>query len=381
MIARPLFHLVLVAALALSGAVQPALGERVFVRAASGQEGHAWLFGSQRQDAQSCWLAFPRHVAADPFNGQLSPFTFETVNGSGGQSGTPIPVSTYPEALAAMGDIADMAFAPVVAGPRPGACLSRLGPPPFAYPTMMTSASKLIVLSLLPNSYGIFEVAIARARADTAGGGALMLRPVNADDAQSYLVKGLSGAVAELERPEGMVPAAMVVEVTGEPLMARAVRFDLIRAAFEIIEARELEDERQTRANFTGVPFEILNVEAVTLAAGAGPVALTDGHGCWSAAPAGGQRAVRVTIALTDGEDATRGLSVVQDPDCGTAGARVIIEQRPNASSGWSVVRDCLTVSRAGEAPACAFDLRAPRQIRISVESGGAAGLSQLRLY
>ncbi|GLQ53806.1 hypothetical protein [Devosia nitrariae] len=381
MTARRLLRLLLLAALTLAVAVQPALGERVFVRAASGEEGHAWLFGSQRQDAQSCWLAFPRHVAADTFSGALAAFTFETVNGNGGESGTPIAVGAHPEALAAMGEIEDMAFAPVVAGPRPGACLSRLGPPPFAYPTMMRSASKLTMFSLLPNSFGIFEVAVSRARADAAGGGLLMLRPVNADDARAYLVKGLSGAVAELERPEGMVPVAMVIEVGGEPLMARAVRFDLIRAAFEVIEARGLEDQREARAAATGVPYEILDVEGVTLAAGTGPVSLVDGQDCWTAAPAGGQRAVRVTVALTDSQDATRGLSMVQSADCGTAGARVIIEQRPNASSGWTVARDCQTVSSAGEAPACALDLRAPRHIRISIEAGGAIGLSQLRLY
>jgi hypothetical protein len=74
-------------------------------------------------------------------------------------------------------------------------------------------------------------------------------------------------------------------------------------------------------------------------------------------------------------------LSVVQADGCGNAGGRVVIEQRPDASIGWSTAADCSTVATSGEAPACRLDLRAPRDIRISILADGPIGLTQLSLY
>lgn len=358
-----------------------ALAERVFVRAANGEEGHGWLFGSMRADTEHCWIAVPRHVIDDSFSGELQPFVFETSAGIGGESGRPVGVAEVPGALEAAGGIGDLAFATVVAGPGPEFCLSRLGLPGYAYQSILRKAPEVAVFSLLPTSFGLFRAIVSRALSDRVGGGLIRLRPLNQADGEYYFKQGLSGSVAEVEQPQGMKPLAMIIEVEESPPTALGVRFDLIRAAFELVEAEDRERRRTARAVTEGVPYRIDGFEGLNLSDGVGPLSLKEPLQCWKVAPRGGQSAVRVVISLDDPADSIGGVSVVQSEGCGAAPQSLTVEQRIGPDAAWSVAMDCETTRRLGEAAACPLDLRGPRQLRISLRGRGTMGVNELRLY
>lgn len=359
----------------------PARAERVLIRAATGEEGHGWLFGSARGGVVRCWIATPAHVVDDEGSGRLRPFVFETVGGVGGESDEPIGVAEVPGALAAAGGTQDLAFARVAAGPPPESCLSRLGLPQYAYDTVLRKAPEVAVFSLLPTSFGLFRAVVVKARSDAARGGLVRLRARSQADAETFLKKGLSGSVAEVEQPQGLQPFAMIIQVDAQPPAALAVRFDLIRAAFEIVEAADLKRLRQERAAAQGVPYRIDGFEGVSRSDGVGPLSLQQGDRCWQVAARGGMAAVRVTVSLADPGDAVRGVSVVQGAGCGEAPTPVAIEQRAGPAAAWSLAAECATVEALDSAPACPLDLRGPRQLRIAIQGRGVIGLRELRIY
>ena len=379
--ARARIASVWLAALCVLSAAGQADAERVFVRAASGQEGHAWLFGAEGQLANACWLAVPKHVIADPFSDQLLPFTFEDRTGTAGESGVPIAVGDVPGALEAAGGIDDLAFAPVVSGRATGECLSRLGLPKFAYESIIKTAPEVTVFSLVATSYGVFQTVVSKARSDAVGGGLMELRALDRGDAAYYFKQGLSGAVGEVQREQGMQPFAMILQVDPEKLVARAARFDLIRAAFEVVERDVAARNRTERAISEGVPYRVVSFEGLPVTAGVGPSSLLDPKTCWKVAAEGGSPSVAVTIELADANDSLKGLTLVQAAGCDQPPAHLTIQQRVDKSRAWSVATECQTVAAEGAEPACRLDLSGPRQLRIVATAGKPLGLSYLRLF
>lgn len=345
----------------------------VYVTTSNEEVGHAWLFGSRSGASKTCWLAVPRHVVLSFDRQSLLPLRFKTSTGAWGESGPPVAVSDVPGALEAAGD-EDLAFAPVLVGPRPGECLDRLGLPPFAYDAAINRRDPLFVFSLLPSSFGNFQVGVEAGM--LGDGGRLRLGAADATDSATYFKKGLSGAVAALARPSGTEPLAMILSV--DKAQALALRFDRIRAAFDLVEAVAVDADRQQMSATTGIPFEIDAFQGITR--GDGPsTAFAAPDACWRVAPEGGKRGVGVVIIPEDG--ALRGVSVLQAPGCGDAPLDVIVDQRPRGSTGWSLATRCTTVTALTDAAACRLDLRATRELRITVVTTGETGISAIRLY
>lgn len=366
-----------VAALALVLLATPAPAESVYVTTAAEKVGHAWLFGSRNAASSACWLAVPRHVV-ESFDGTtLEPIRFKRRSGEWGESGRPVAVAEVPGALEVAGD-KDLAFAEVTVGPRPGQCLDRLGLPAFAYEAAIDRRDPLNVFSMLPGSFGDLRVAITAGT--STGTGQLRLAPIAPEDGATFFKQGLSGGVATLARTSGVEPLAMILAVEDTQQTALALRFDRIRAAFDMVEGAILAERRQQQAATSGVPYTIVSFDGLTR--GTGPAAaLTDPDGCWRVAPEGGKRSVSLVIELADKASTVSGLAVVQSTACGTAPAEIIIDQRVSAKGNWSRAAQCATVAADTGAPACRLDYRAPRQLRINILTRSEIGISGVRLY
>ncbi len=354
-----------------------ASAERVFVSAADGEQGHGWLFGSAGGGELACWVALPLHVAEIDETGEARPVVFETVGGVGGETGDPIPVAGVAGAMEAAGGVADLAFAPVAAGPRPEDCRSRLGLPAFTYETVLRAVPDLAVFNLLPKSYGPFEATVVSGRSESAGGGLLKLAARDPADGVRHIAKGISGAVAEVRYAAGIHLFAMILEATPEdPPLALALRFDRIRAAFEVVE-RGGSTGGVVQAG-AGIPFRIDGFEGKVEPGGEGPTVLARAGGCWRVSPPDGGAVARLTITVEPAGGAIRGLTLVQSPDCDPVPRKVRIEQRSRSDAGWTMAAECLTSAAPGARPACLLDLRGSRQLRLSIPGPGAIGLSAL---
>ena len=352
----------------------PALAERVFVKAASGDAGHAWLFGSAWQGEVACWLAVPRHVALDA-SGAVAPFTYTDAEGRSAESGLPIAVGDVEGGIAAAGGVEDLAFA------RPAnlatGCTSRLGIPEYAYAGLIETVAEMQVWSMSPRSYGPFWVRLNRAQAG-ADGGLLRLAPVDAEAGNTYLIQGISGSVATAQRAGEVLPFAMIVEVDARTGDARAIRFDRIRKAFGLVEAAAKRVVADAQIAADGVAFVVDSFAGMARAGG--PSALTTDDACWRVLPEGGKRSVDVMLALTEAAERTTGLTLAAGA-CGPAGQRFIVEQRAPGASSWTPAADCETVANLGDAPVCRLDLRTPRQFRLKIVTSGEVGLDRLRFY
>jgi hypothetical protein len=368
------WRLVVLALLAAFGFCAPAAGGSVYVTTDNEEIGHAWLFGSRDSASRTCWLAVPRHVVLAFDRESLLPFRFKLNSGAWGESGPPVAVSEIPGALEASA-VDDLAFARVLVGPGPDECLDRLGLPSFAYQAALNRRDPLYVFSMLPGSFGNFQVGVETAM--SGNGGLLRLGTVDAADGATYFKQGLSGAVAALARPSGTDPFAMILSVDGG--QALALRFDRIRAAFDLVEASALAAERQHQSATTGLPYDITAFEGISR--GSGPAtALAAEGGCWRVAPQGGKRGV--TITVTPPEGALRGVSVEQATGCGSAPLDVIIDQRPRGASGWTLATRCTSVHAVSpDLAACRLDLRSSPELRITVVTTAETGISALRLY
>lgn len=352
----------------------PAFAERVFVKSAKGDAGHAWLFGSAWQDEVACWLAVPRHVTLDA-EGAVAPFTYTDAEGRSAESGLPIAVADVAGAVEAAGGVQDLAFA------RPAnlasGCTSRLGVPEYAYAGLMETVAEMQVWSMSPRSYGPFWVRLNRAQAG-ADGGLLNLAPVDPEVGRTYLIQGISGSVATAQRGGEVLPFAMIVEVHDRTGNARAIRFDRIRKAFGVVEAAAKRVAAEERIAADGVPFVIDGFTGMARAGG--PSALATDGACWRVLPEGGKRSVDLTLALGEAAERTTGLTLAVGV-CGEAGQRFIVEQRAPGASSWTPAADCQTVAQLDAAPSCHLDLRAPRQFRLKIVTSGEVGLDRLRFY
>ncbi|MHA6298563.1 hypothetical protein [Devosia sp. CAU 1758] len=346
--------------------------ERVHVRAASGDIGHAWLFGSEWAGQVACWLALPRHVVLSSDRTKVEPFTFVDTKGRAGQSEQPIWVGDVDGAVEAAGGADDLAFARVFAGPTQ--CLSRLGPPAYVYGSLLNSLDQLDVWSMSEGSYGQFKVSPIRIQT-SGGGGLLRLKPEAAG--QVYIAQGLSGAVATAMHAGAVVPFAMITEVDDLATEARAVRFDRVRAAFEKVQAFAKVNELAQQIETGGVPFEFGDLSAMNISGG--PLSLGAAGECWTLAPLGGKRSVDLTLSVNV-DVVLRGATLSVE-SCGIGGARYVVEQKARDASSWTPVSDCVTASEVEEAPTCLFDLRAPRQLRFKIIGDGEVSLADLRIY
>jgi hypothetical protein len=144
---------------------------------------------------------------------------------------------------------------------------------------------------------------------------------------------------------------------------ALALRFDRIRAAFELVEAAALAAHRDQLSATTGLPYDIESFEGITRGDGPAAAFAAEG-GCWRVAPDGGKQTVSLVVLPDEG--ALRGLTVLQAEGCGTAPAKVVVQQRPRGETGIA---------------ACRLDLRSSRELRITISTKGETGLSGLRLY
>jgi len=364
-------------ALALALPATPAPADSVYVTTAAEKVGHAWLFGSRNAGSTACWLAVPRHVVQSFDGATLEPMRFKRRSGEWGESARPVAVADVPGALEVAGH-ADLAFAEVTVGPRPGECLDRLGLPAFAYEAAIDRRDPLNVFSMLPGSFGDFRVAIEAG--SSTGTDQLRLAPVAPEDGTTFFKQGLSGSVATLARSSGVEPLAMIIGVEDAQQTALALRFDRIRAAFDVVEAATLAERRRQQAETSGVPYNIVSFDGLTR--GPGPAAaFADPDGCWRVAPEGGKRSVGLVIELADKASTVSGLSVVQSTARGMAPVDLIIDQRSGARGSWSRAAQCTTVTTDTGTPACRLDYRGPRQLRINILTRGELGISGVRLY
>lgn len=348
------------------------VAERVHVTAASGDVGHAWLFGSEWGGAVSCWLALPRHVASSLDGRAMEPFTFIDSRGRSGQSDIPIWIGEVEGAVEAAGGNDDLAFARVFAGPDQ--CLSRLGPPAFAFERIASSLDQLDVWSMSAGSYAQFK--LTPIRVQTADGGGL-LRLSAEQGAKQYLAQGLSGAVGTLSYSDAIVPFALIMEVNSEATEARALRFDRVRAAFDKVQAFAKVNALEATIATNGVPYSFDEIMAMNIAGG--PLSLGDDNECWTLIPMGGKRSVEL-ITTVEVDVRLQGVTLSSGP-CGDASARIIVEQRPPNATSWTPVSDCQFAEVVAEAPACLIDLRGPRQLRIKIIGDGQVSIDDLRIY
>lgn len=340
--------------------------ESVFVTSFNGEQGHAWLFGSSGQTANECWLAVPLHViSAD--DGIPKSFVFTDKFGSSGQSGEPLSVGAIPGAVDSAGGVTDLAFAHVEVGRSKGDCMSRLGLPKYSYDSLMRTVPTVIISSMLPTSYGIFEAQITRVGTKT-GGGLVEIQPASEKNAKLYVRQGISGSVAEIMRGEETQPFAMVLKADPDKGTLRALRFDLINSAFHQVEAHFANLRRAKRANTVGVPYNIVEFKGISVDPTIGPTSLYDPQKCWTIAPQGGQKSVSITIELSDPHDRIAGITLLQGLNCGNPPQQFFVDQRVSETADWNRAATCSTLSGKikNDSSACMIDLRGPRQLRIS---------------
>jgi len=349
-----------------------AYAERVHVRAASGEIGHAWLFGSEWSGEVACWLALPRHVAQSIDRKSLEPFAFIDSAGRSGQSAMPIWIGDVDGAVEAAGGAEDLAFARVFAGPT--SCLSRLGPPAHAYPSMLDRIDSVDVWSMSEGSYGQFKLIPTRVQT-TEGGGGIRFKPFPGDE--SYLAQGLSGAVAMTQHAGAEVPFAMITEVNAGATEARALRFDRIRGAFDKVQAYAKSNAQLEQIAADGVPYEF--TEIATISTSGGPLSLGAPGECWAMATSGGKSTIDLVITI--GEEVPLKGITISTGECSDGTIPYIVEQKTPAASSWSPVSDCTTTLTTEAAPDCLFDLKAPRQLRLRLIGVRRASVSNIRLY
>lgn len=358
--------------------VTVAHAERVLVQAANEEKGQAWLFSSLGNSPGECWLAVPRHVV-DGVDGKPTAFTFTDMSGLSGESAIPLFIKNVPGALEATGNVEDLAFARVAVGRKKGECLSHLGLPSYSYDAIMRTSPKLILFSLLPTSFGVFEAKIVRAGTETRGG-LVNIQPINRAHVEKYTKKGISGSVAEVMRGEETYPFGMVTEVNPSQGTMRAIRFDLIREAFNKVEEFDVSHLRHNREQTTGIPFQIVAFDALSLNPSTGPTSLHDKEKCWNIMPRGGQQSITITIELSDPKDRVSRIILTQKKGCGDAPLKFYIDQRVPGLTSWSRVGSCETTTQDRNNSTCRLDLSGPRQLRISINNLKSTGLSCLYL-
>ena len=353
--------------------------EQVFVKSGTGQQGHAWLFGSAGKKPGECWLAVPTHVIVRVRDGIPTSFSFKDRSSVWGESELPIIVNDVPDAQSILGWKIDLAFARVKVGRKRGECLSRLGLPEYVYRNMLKSSPQLTILSLLPTSFGIFNATISRARIDNAGGALIEVRSKHQKDGDTYFKQGLSGAVAEVTRGRDTYPFGMILQVPPGKGVARALRFDVIQKAFDLVD-RVRHEELDEQDEKIDVGFAILAFDANPLQEGLGPSSLKDPNSCWRIGRQGEHRSMSVTLEVNEFKKKIRGIAVVQKKGCGESPIRFFVDQRVSSSTSWSRAVTCKTVKSIESNSNCYLDLRGPRQLRISFYDQSEIGINAIQV-
>lgn len=361
--------------LALSASTVSA--EPVSVRSRGGEMGQAWLFGSIGVNPGECWLAVPAHVVASPETQELQPFFFTDRNGMGGESGMPVSGAVDSPRNPMEEKAADLAFARVESGRKDGQCLSRLGPPTFAYSNLLATAPRMTVFSMLKTSYGNFGVTLRRGGIDEFGGAILQFQVTDPQD-RSFLQKGLSGAIVMGERSGEAIPFAMITRVPTDQSAVTSIRFDYIRERFALVDRADGEKRRAGRSATDGVPYTVLGYSALLLKGSDGPSSLQSGSGCWRAAAQGGRSDVELTIELADGLDRVEAIEFPGREDCDSGRRTVWVEARKPGETAWNYIGKCEIGTT--DAPTCRIGLGGPRQFRLRIEAKAPVSLPGLRL-
>lgn len=352
----------LLTALALAGA---AGAEPVQIRAAFGETGQGWLFGSPRDGR--CWLALPLHVVAAG-GAQPSGFAFDDIQGRSAQSAPPIAVASVPGAVEAAAGATDLAFAPVTSGGRrQGDCNSRLGLSPGLYALVLPRIASLQLRAVQGATTASFPVEMARSLNGGDQGALLLLRPRDERDLR-YLKGGLSGGVAVFDYEGQVLPGAMILQVAPDSDTLRALRFDRIAAAFALVEAAAKGGAPAKPAAAGAVAHRIESVLG-RLEADAPPLAqLTAPQGgCWRIGLAPGARRVEIVLSIPEGQR-VEALRASVPPDCGGTSAAQLDMRRQGR--GWSTLSTSCPVSADGTA-ACRVGRNGPLELRLSLPASG----------
>ena len=347
-----------------------ARGETVFVSAAYREVGNGWLFGS-RSDG-SCWIVLPWHVVSDKDTGTR--FAFRDQSGRNGESDVPIHVSSVPGALEAAGGVDDLAFARVTAGRTSGDCTSRLGLPAQAYVDALNKSADLGVTYMQEASIVTFGVERYRSLTDDARGSLFLVRPLQPDD-RAFLQGGLSGATVLLDWEGNALPAAMILEVPKGEEHARVVRFDRIRAAFEVIEASlQKAAPTEPEAVSDSISFQISRLLA-TATPGSAMLSSIPPGGCWQAAAPAGQRSVEFVLQIKAAVRVSE-IRLRADPSCGPATSLTI---EVNKGAGWTTLNSRCPVNE--ESSLCRVGATGPLELRFrALVPQGVIGVSEISL-
>lgn len=349
-----------------------ARAEAVFVSAAFEEVGNGWLFGS-RSDG-SCWIALPWHVVGTMDAMTANAFSFRDQSGQSGETAAPIRVSVVPGALQAAGMVDDLAFARVVAGRAPGDCSSRLGLPAQSYVDALARSPALNVTFVQEGATVSFAVERYRSTTDEAQGSRFLVRPLTSADS-AFFRGGLSGSTVLLDWESNPLPAAMVLEVRSDESSASVLRFDRIRAAFELIEAAQNTDPSEAPEQPGQIRFEIFRLLA---APSTGSALLSDiaPGGCWKVTPPQGQRVIEVVLRITESV-LVSGIRLRADPACGPATALTI---EMNRGSGWTTLNTRCPVGAS--ATVCRVGAKGPLDLRFrALAAQGVMGLSEISLH
>lgn len=359
----------LVLLLALFGGAAKA--EVVFVNAAFEEVGNGWLFGS-RSDG-SCWIALPWHVVGTMDATTAPAFTFRDQSGRSGETAQPIRVSTVPGALQAAGMVNDLAFARVVAGRTAIDCTSRLGLPGQSYVDALARSPALNVTFVQEGATVTFAVDRFRSTIDEGQGGRFLVRPLRPAD-RDFFRGGLSGSTVLFDWEGNPFPAAMILEVRQEEGVASALRFDLIRAAFELIEVTQTTKPSMADEIPGHIPFDIVRLLAEPIQGSALLSEIPPG-GCWQVTSPPGQRVVEVMLQVEQSVQ-VQAIRVRADPACGPINALNIEINRGN---GWTTKNTLCMIGAT--ASVCHIGEKGPMQLRVrTVPTQGVLGLSELTL-
>lgn len=352
-------------------AAGPVQAERVSVVSAFESYGQGWLFGARgTNETIQCWIAVPVHVTRNSPEGEVAPFHYTDKRGYTGQTDTPI----IPDDAAAEGDAngVDLAFAKVL-GVRPTGCLSRLGLPEMVYQSVINKTPEVEFFDMLATSFGVFSLNIERVKVDSAGGGLMRLSAPDMSIHESYLNQGLSGAIGTVEWQGRQQPFAMIVQIESDKSAVFAVRFDVVRELFDVVQAANVS------VTVAEQDYLIMGMRIDPVNSSTSPGNLMSVDECWFAKPPAGEPYVELVIETAADMKAVRGVSLLQQEACSSDPLPYSVDQRAGSDSNWVRVADCESVATPGNQ--CRVDLRAPRQFRIRIGPTDEARISALQLY
>jgi len=360
---------------ALLFAAAPALAEPVLIKVGTLGRVQGWLFGAPGDGA--CWVALPIHE----FGSGGPPDSFVYTDGRG-QSGEARPVLTIKRiaaALEATGGQDDLAFARVSTPSQN--CLSGLGLDTYAYAAIVGQRPRLVLTDLLPTSARVVEATVTRTVVDEVKGKMIGIWPTIPTDAH-VMKKGISGAVATIQRSSNIHPFGMILRVREDKQLGVALRFDAIREAFFHVEQDWLQTERLRRNSEDGASFDIVSFDALTFDFSVGPSVLRDEQGCWVVAARGGASTVGLIIANHSRFDRLETLTVSASSDCAPPAETFFLEHRAGTDGSWTYLGQCPVQSdRIGQKADCRVGLKGLQQLRLRFPTGGGKiAISQVRL-